>query len=186
MNEAITDEEAIARIRGGDIASYEILASRHQRRLHTLARQFLDSEADVEDAVQGAHLAALTHFHQYAGRSSFLGWMSAITRNEAFLRRRRARRVVAIAEEHLDSLPSPLRDPERQAIDRDPDCLLSCALASLPSAYQTVFRLREIEHVSTVEAGKRLGLTGACVKSRLHRARMLVRGSLADKLRRVQ
>ena len=70
LNEAITDDEAIARIRSGDIASYEILATRHQRRLHAVARQFLDSEADVEDAVQGAHLLALTHLHQYAGRSS--------------------------------------------------------------------------------------------------------------------
>ena len=186
MNQAITDEEAIARVRGGDIASYEILATRHHRRLHTVARQFLDSEADVEDAVQGAHLAALTHLHQYAGRSSFLGWMSTITKNEAFLQRRRGRRVVALAEEQLDSLASPLRDPEEQAIDRESDGLLSGALARLPSNYQTVFRLREIEKVSTVEAGKRLGLSGACVKSRLHRARMLVRGSLADKLGRVQ
>ena len=111
--------------------------------------------------------------------------MSAITRNEALVQRRRSKRVVLAGEEQLDALPSSQRDPEKQAIDRDSEYLLRGALASLPSTYRTVFQLREMERVSTVEAGKRLGLTGACVKSRLHRARTLVRGSLVEKQKRV-
>jgi RNA polymerase sigma-70 factor, ECF subfamily len=184
MNHAISDEEAIARIRGGDIASYEILATRHHRALYKVARRFLDSEADAEDAVQGAHLLALTHFGQYAGRCSFVGWMSAITRNEAFTQMRRRQSVVATDEEALDSMPSKLRGPEEQVLDRDFDDMLSGALASLPSAYRSVFRLREVERVSTAEAGQQLGLTGACVKTRLRRARILLRKALADRLGR--
>ena len=175
MNAAITDEEAIGRVMRGETSSYEVLATRYHRRLHRLAQKFLRSAADAEDAVQGAHLLALRHIDQYAGRSSYFTWMSSITVNEALGQMRQRKGVVEAGEEQVRSLRSPMRDPEQQAIDRQFDGILAAALERLPPAYGEVFRLREMETLSTAETGERLGLTEACVKTRLVRARGLLR-----------
>jgi RNA polymerase sigma-70 factor (ECF subfamily) len=175
MNIAITDEEAIGRVRRGETSSYEVLATRYHRRLYRLAQKFLRSEADAEDAVQGAHLLALRHIDQYAGRSSYLAWMSSITVNEALSQMRRKKGVVEAGEEQIGSIRSPMRNPEQQAIDRQYDGILAAALERLPPAYGEVFRLRELEALSTAETGERLGLTEACVKTRLVRAKGLLR-----------
>lgn len=178
MKAAITDEEAIGRVRMGETSSYEILAVRYHRRLHRLAQKFLRSDADAEDAVQGAHLLALRNIDQYAGRSSYLTWMSSITINEALGQMRRKKGDVELDEQQIDSIRSPMPDPEQQAIDQDFDGILTVALDSLPRAYSEVLRLREMETLSTAETGERLGLTEGCVKTRLVRARGLLRRRL--------
>jgi RNA polymerase sigma-70 factor (ECF subfamily) len=182
MNVVITDEEAIGRVRGGETSSYEVLATRYQGRLYRLAQKFLHSEADAEDAVQGAHLLALRNIGQYEGRSSYLTWMSSITINQALSQMRRKKGDVELDEEQMGSMCSPKRDPEQQAIDRDFDGILTVALESLPSAYSEVFRLREMETLSTAETGERLGLSEGCVKTRLVRARGLLRRRLTQKM----
>jgi RNA polymerase sigma-70 factor, ECF subfamily len=182
MNAAITDEEAIGRVRRGETSSYEVLATRYHRRLHRLALRVLRSDADAEDAVQGAHLRALIHIDQYAGRSSYLTWMSSITINEALSQMRRKKGLVEAGEEQIGSIRSPVPDPEQQAIDQDFDGILTIALEGLPPAYSEVFRLREMETLSTAETGERLGLTEGCVKTRLVRARGLLRRRLTRTL----
>jgi RNA polymerase sigma-70 factor (ECF subfamily) len=183
MNAAITDEEAIGRVRRGETSSYEVLATRYHRRLYRLAQKFLRSEADAEDAVQGAHLLALRNIDQYAGRSSYLTWMSSITINEALSQMRRRKGDVELGQEQIGSLRSPMRNPEQQAIDRDFDGILTVALEGLPPAYSEVFRLREMETLSTAETGERLGLTEGCVKTRLVRAKGLLRRRLTQTLK---
>jgi RNA polymerase sigma-70 factor (ECF subfamily) len=183
MNAAITDEEAIGRVRRGETSSYEVLATRYHRRLYRLAQKFLRNEADAEDAVQGAHLLALRHIDQYAGRSSYLTWMSSITVNEALGQMRQKKGVVEAGEDWIGSIRSPMRNPEQQAIDRQFDGILAAAMERLPPAYGEVFRLREMETLSTAETGERLGLTEACVKARLVRARGLLRRRISRTLK---
>jgi len=180
MNEAITDEEAIGRIKQGDMASYSVLAARYHDRLCRVALRVLRNQADAEDAVQGAHLLALTHFDQYEGRSSYLGWMRSITVNEALTQKRRNKGGVPADVQEVDTLASSFADPERQVIDRDLQGHVRAALECLPPAYRAVFRLRDLESVSTAETGERLGLTEACVKTRLVRARSLLRRRLSQ------
>jgi RNA polymerase sigma-70 factor (ECF subfamily) len=183
MNAAITDEEAIGRVRRGETSSYGVLATRYHRRLYRLAQKYLRSEADAEDAVQGAHLLALRHFDQYEGRSSYFTWMSSITVNEALSQMRRKKGAVETGEELMGSICSPTRNPEQQAMDRQFDGILAAALERLPPAYGEVFRLREMETLSTAETGERLGLTEACVKARLVRARGLLRRRITRTLK---
>jgi RNA polymerase sigma-70 factor (ECF subfamily) len=178
MVQPISDDEAIRRVRGGDTRSYEILASRYFRPLHRIAWRFLRNNADAEDAVQRAHLLALTHIDQYAGRSGYLSWMYSIVVNEARTQMRKAWRLVNGEDAYMERLSSSMRNPEQQAFDRDFEHLLERAVETLPSAFQPVFRLREMEELSTAETGQRLGLTDACVKSRLFRARSLLRKRL--------
>jgi DNA-directed RNA polymerase specialized sigma24 family protein len=88
----------------------------------------------------------------------------AITVNEALGQMRRKKGVVETGEEQVDSIRSPLRDPEQQAIGRQFDGILTAALELLLPAHGEVFRLREMETLSTAETGERLGLTEICVK----------------------
>ncbi len=184
MNEAISDDELVRRVKDGDTGAYGILALRYHRRLRLLAQRFVKNEDEAEDAVQGAHVLALKHIGQYSGQSSYLSWMSAITVNECFTQMRKRRATVETAEDEIETMRSSARDPEGQAIDNDFDGILRGALANLPAAYGVVFRLREMESLSTAETGERLGLTEGCVKTRLLRARLMLRQTLAPTLKR--
>ncbi len=108
--------------------------------------------------------------------------MRSITANQARAEMRRRRGATMVDVEHLDLFPSSVPSPEQQAIDRDLRDAVREALESLPAAYSMVFRLRELEYLSTAETGARLGLTTECVKTRLGRARSLLRRKLVPKL----
>ena len=180
MVHQISDDEVVWRVRSGDTESYEVLATRYHAQLCRVARRMLRSEADAEDAVQGAHLQALTHLHQYSGGSNFFRWMYSIVVNEARMQMRRGWRTAKTGDAYKASLASRVRGPEQQAIDRDVEDILERALESLPDDYKPVFRGREMEELSTAETGERLGLTDACVKTRLFRARKLMRTKLKE------
>jgi RNA polymerase sigma-70 factor, ECF subfamily len=181
MLQTITDEEVICRIRNGDTKSYEVLASRYHRPLHRVARRLLRSEADAEDAVQGAHLRALTRIDQYAG-AGYFRWMYSIVVNEALTQMRKRRRLVGIGDFHAEHLSSQVRGPEEQVIEQNAEDILERAVQTLPVFYQPVFRLREMQDLTTAETGERLGLSKACVKSRLLRAKKMVRKRLRQTL----
>ncbi len=181
MTTTLTDEEVIQCVRAGDTESYQILASRHQQRLNRIARRFARNESDAEDAVQGAHLLALKHFHQFEGRSTYVQWMASITINEVRTGYRR-NRISGNVEELQDCYPAPSPSPEQLAIGGDIQRIVDDALDRIPAAYSTVFRMRELAAMSTAETGRRLGLSEACVKSRMHRARSMLRRSIGDQL----
>jgi RNA polymerase sigma-70 factor (ECF subfamily) len=173
----ISDEEAAWRVRSGDTTAYEVLAARYDRSLHRVARRVLRSEADADDVVQQAHLLALSHIDQYRG-SGYFRWMYSIVVNEARTQMRKTRHLINIDDSCTEWLSSSMRNPEQQALAQDAEQLLERVIESLPSAYQPVFRLREMEDLTTAETGERLGLTGACVKTRLFRAKNILRRTL--------
>jgi RNA polymerase sigma-70 factor (ECF subfamily) len=177
MVHEITDDEAVGRVQSGDTRSYEVLAARYDRSLHRVARRLLRSEADADDIVQRAHLLALSHIDQYRG-SGYFRWMYSIIVNEAHTQMRKARHLTNIDDSCTRWLSSPMRDPEQQAAAQDVEQILERAVQSLPSAYQPVFRLREMEELTTAETGERLGLTDSCVKTRLFRAKNMLRRTL--------
>lgn len=182
MKHILSDEEAVERVKAGDRDSYAVLADRYRLRLHRLARGFVRQSADVEDAVQAAHLQAWQHFHQYEGRSPYVHWMTTITINEVRTAYRR-NRVGAAAEELEDRHKAPDPNPEQAAIGKDLVRVVENALARIPQAYSSVFRMREMAELSTAETGQSLGLSEACVKSRLLRARSMLRRVVETELR---
>ena len=181
MYESISDEEAIGRVAQGDSQVYDVLAVRYAKRLHGLARSILRNEADAEDVVQSAHMLALRHLDQYAGRSTYIRWMSTITVREAITQIRRSRHVMRDSgSDGLEFVPADVRTPEQLAISQELAEILDGAQRLLPLKYWVVFRLREVESLSESETAARLGITRACVRIRLFRARILLRGVLAD------
>jgi len=83
---------------------------------------------------------------------------------------------------YIDTLISPEADPERQAYAQELRRVLEAAVEALPDNYRTVFMLRDIEGLSTSETGEGLGLGEEAVKTRLHRARAMIRRAVTERI----
>ncbi len=182
-----SDEHLVERVRAGETGLYGVLMVRHNRRLHSVASRILQSEADAEDAVQEAHLHVLARLDQFAGRSSFLTWLTRIVMNEALMRRRARKPSVTLDAPPADGgasvvLISGARNPEQEALRGEMRGLLQSSLRALPEKYRVVFRMREVDEVDSETVALRLGISHECVKTRLHRAKTLLRRRLRSRM----
>ncbi|MCY1019653.1 RNA polymerase sigma factor [Pyxidicoccus sp. MSG2] len=184
-----SDEEVALRVRQGETALFEVLMRRHNQRVYRAVRSLLQDEAEVEDAMQQAYVQAFTHLAQFEGGSRFSTWLIRIAVNEALQRlRHRGRRVVlggggdGIQEGDMKLLERNEPDPERRAFGRELARLLELTLDELPDIHRTVFMLREIEKLSTAETAEVLSVSEDVVKTRLHRAKALVRERMEARL----
>jgi len=179
------DAEVVDRIRRGETELFEVLMRRHNQKLYRAARSvFPRDPGEAEDVVQDAWVRAFSHLEQFEGRSSLSTWLGRITLHEAWARSRRRRRM-----EPLDDLPAgkdtampsqtPVPDPEKDAAATEMRAILEAAVDALPETYRTVFMLRSVEDMSTEETAESLDLTTDAVKTRLHRARALLRKEIS-------
>jgi len=193
LSAALPDIEVVRRVQAGDSALFEILMRRHNQRVYRVVRSVVKDEADVEDVMQQAYINAFTHLQQFEERSQFSTWLVRIALHEAFGRRRKVQRAETTAArlhsdddddrgELMDNLASPAADPERQAYAQELHRVLEAAVDTLPETYRTVFMLRDIEGLSTSEAGQGLGLGDEAVKTRLHRARVMIRRAVTARI----
>ena len=176
----LTDEEVVGRVRAGDTHLFEVLMRRYNQRLYRAARAILQNDEEAEDAVQQAYLNAYRHLSQFEGRARFSTWLTRIAVHEALARRRRARRYpIAVSDDQrIERAASAAPDPERQTYASELGMLLESALAALPHGYRSVFMLREIDGLNTAESAQQLRLSEGAVKTRLHRARDLLKRKL--------
>jgi len=177
----MTDAEIVERVRAGETALFEILMRRHNQRIYRAARAVIKDEADTEDVMQQAYINAFTHLSQFQDRSQFSTWLTGITVHEA-LARRRKRKPEETPEDVMETLTSPQPDPERQAYAAELRRVLEAAVDSLPETYRLVFMLRDIEGLSTSETAAGLELGDEAVKTRLHRARAMVRSAITERI----
>jgi RNA polymerase sigma-70 factor (ECF subfamily) len=151
-------------------------------RVYHMARRMVCNETDAEDVTQDVFMQVIRNLSSFRGESAFPTWLHRVTVNAALAHRRKhALRAHAslgedteldLCDEHQDSPPDLLLSQEqRQFIHR--------AIESLPEVYREVIILSDIEGASNAEIGERLELTLPAVKSRLHRARLLLRDLLA-------
>jgi RNA polymerase sigma-70 factor (ECF subfamily) len=184
---ALSDEEVVRRIREGETALFEVLMRRYNQRLFRVARAILRDEAEAEDVMQQAYVNAYTHLHQFEERARFGTWLTRIAVNEALVRLRRRGRVEEVDampeldERTMDVLSSKALNPEEQALRRELRAILESSFEAIPEIYRSVFMLREVEGLSTTEAAECLGLSEDAVKTRLHRARALLRQELFER-----
>ncbi len=185
--EGISDEEVLRRIRGGDTAIYEILMRRYNQRLYRVAFSILRNDGEAEDVMQEAYVLAYQHLDQFAGDAKFSTWLTKIAVHEALKRIRRRQSSGGIQAsldtdlQIMDSLRTPTRDPERQAYDEQLRLILEQAIDSLPDGYRSVFVFRAVEGLSVAETAACLDLGEEAVKTRLHRARHLLRKALRER-----
>lgn len=180
--EALSDEQVVGRVRGGDVALFGILMRRHTQRLHRAARAITWDDHEARDVVQNTYVRAYEYLDQFAGRAKFSTWLTRIAVHEALTRRDRARRFMDI-EEAAPMLPCHRDNPEQQASDRELAEALEEAIGALPDIHRSVFMLREVDGLSTAETAARLEITKQATKSRLHRARMRLRNRLSTHVR---
>jgi RNA polymerase sigma-70 factor (ECF subfamily) len=188
----LSDRDIVRRVRGGESALFEILMRRHNQRLYRVARAVMKNESEVEDVMQQAYIKAFTHLDQFEERAQFSTWLTQIALREAFSRRRKLRRIEAAvrqpwaAEQNrvdaMETFASPQAGPEHQAYARELSGLLEAAVDSLPEMYRTVFMLREIEGLTTSETAESLELGAEAVKTRLHRARAMIRRAITERV----
>jgi RNA polymerase sigma-70 factor (ECF subfamily) len=189
---ALPDAEIVRRVCAGESALFEILMRRHNQRVYRVARAVVKDETEVEDVMQQAYINAFTHLHQFDERSQFSTWLIRIALHEAFGRRRKMQRTESVTGiqsnldenrgELMDTIASPQADPERQAYAEELNRVLEAAVDTLPETYRTVFMLRDIEGLSTSETGEGLGLGEEAVKTRLHRARAMIRRAVTARI----
>jgi RNA polymerase sigma-70 factor (ECF subfamily) len=179
---ALSDDDIVRRIRGGESALFEILMRRYNQRLYRVARSIVRDEDEAEDVMQQAYVNAFVHLHQFAERAQFSTWLTRIAVYEALARlrrRRRAREVDAMDDgDPWESVAAHEPDPERQAFAGELREALEAALEALPETYRCVFVLRDVEGLNTTEAAECLGVSTDVVKTRLHRAHAFMRREL--------
>jgi RNA polymerase sigma-70 factor, ECF subfamily len=181
------DEDVVKRVLAGEAALYEILMRRYNQRLYRVARSILRNDVDAEDVMQEAYVRAYEHLNQFAGEARFSTWLTKIAVYEALGRLRRQRRTenldsVLDSDRHVMArMTSDTRDPERQAYDDELRIVLEGAIDSLPEPYKLVFVLRSVEGMSVAETAGCLDIGVEAVKTRLHRARSLLRKDLQQR-----
>jgi RNA polymerase sigma-70 factor (ECF subfamily) len=182
---ALSDEEVVERVRLGETALFEVLMRRHNTRLYRAVRAVMRDEHEVEDVMQQAYFNAYMHLHQFAGRARFSTWLTRIAVHEAFSRGRRKGVLMETGtadsegrEDRDAALASTEPSPEHRAFSSELHVLLEDAIDALPEGYREVFMLREIEEMPTAEVAEALDLSEEAVKTRLHRARGLMREHL--------
>jgi RNA polymerase sigma-70 factor (ECF subfamily) len=189
------DRTLAARVASGHHASFEMLMRRYNARLFRVARAILRDDAEAEDALQDAYLDAYRRMDSFHGESALATWLTRLVINRALMRLRRHRRdrivvpFAAAVDRDGRSMETEMADPQaeppgaaiwrtevRQLIERRVD--------ELPVAFRTVFVLRDVEDLSVEETAACLSIPAATVRTRLFRARALLREALARDLDR--
>ena len=151
----------------------------------------LGNVEDAEEAMQDAFIKAFRHLDQFRRESRFTTWLTRIVVNEALQRRGARKNVVALDEvpefeaEFASRRYEPWRaDPEMQRGEKEQRGLIESAIQALPTIYREVFVLRDVEGMSAEEASEALSISVPALKSRLLRARLMMRETLATSLER--
>jgi RNA polymerase sigma-70 factor (ECF subfamily) len=190
---ALGDADLVAHARRGDREAFRQIMRRGNQRLFRIARGVLNDDAEAEDAVQEAYTAAFSKLDGFRGEASLLTWMTRIVLNECYGRLRRRRPTVGIeqieaAQQHDDGriLMFPTRygneDPAAGASRAQMRILIERAIDALPEPFRVVFVMREIEDCSIEETVSARDIRAETVKTRLHRARRLLRSALHENL----
>jgi RNA polymerase sigma-70 factor (ECF subfamily) len=186
-----TDAELAARTVKGDPRAFEALMRRHNRMLFRTARAILRDDAEAEDALQEAYMQAYRSLGTFRAEAKLTTWLARIVANEALMRLRKQTRRAEI----VPMQPAASADGLEQVMDSDMDKapqasmertemrrLLEAQIDALPEAYRAVFVLRAVEELSVEETAAVLELAPATVRTRLFRARSLLREALAQKI----
>jgi len=185
---ATREQELIARVQRGQNELFYELVQPYERRVYAAAMAILRNEADAEDCAQEAMLKAFANLRRFRAESRFSTWLIQITVNEALMRRRRERTVAMEGlddrrDEETDYVPRDFADwreiPSEALERKEVRERLAQALASLDRKYREVFVLRDVEQLNIQETAEVLGISVASVKTRLLRARLMLRDLLA-------
>ncbi len=191
------DEEErliVQRVKAGDQQAFEALYRRYVSMVYRQAFKLVGNEAEAEEVVQEVFLTLYEKAKTFRGDSAFSTWLYRLTVNTTLMKLRRRKRSKEVAiEDYLPKyqddghhLVRPVvdwsRNPEESLLSLEVQRTLQHALDRLPPVDKAVVVLSDLDGLANKEVGKALGLSVPAVKSRLHRARLFLRGNLAVSL----
>ena len=187
---ALSDATLLERIGRGDQAAFEGVMRKYNGKLFRVARAILKDDTDAEDVLQDAYLDAYRHLGDFRGDSELSTWLTRIVVNHALMRLRREKRRSSIVP--FQSMTAPdgetpetqvpdnrSESPSAGAIRAETRRILERRIDELPHSFRTVFVMREVEDMSMEEIAECLSISSATVRTRLFRARALLREALA-------
>jgi RNA polymerase sigma-70 factor (ECF subfamily) len=184
-----SDSELLKRARQGHPDAFSTLVRRHDRYLYRVARSVLRDDDEAEDVVQQTYLQAYINFANFRSEANLRTWLTRIALNDALSRRRRQRSTVELSQldtarerTRSDVLLSSLTNstPEHAAALNQIRKVFERAIDDLPPAFRTVLIMRDVEEASVDETAIVLGIKSETVRTRLHRARRMLRDSLGE------
>ena len=185
-----SDGVLIRRALAHEEAAVRAIMVANNRRLYRLARGILRNDGEAEDVVQETYVRAFTHLSDFRSDSSLATWLARIAINEAIGRLRQRRLTIELTslpqgalEAQIIQFPlAPSEDPEKSTAQRQIREVVEGAIDELPEAFRLVFITRVIEGMTVEETAEILSLRAETVKTRLHRARGMLRRKIEKKI----
>jgi RNA polymerase sigma-70 factor, ECF subfamily len=186
----VDDAELVGRIARHDQAAFEVLMRRHNGKLFRVARAILKDDAEAEEALQDAYLDTYRHIGDFRGGARLSTWLTRIVINQALMRLRKQKRdriVVPFGSERAAEQGQAEADVTDERSETPPGATLRAEIRralerridELPTAFRTVFVMREVDDMTVDETAECLSIPAATVRTRLFRARALLREALA-------
>ena len=171
-----SDYTLAQRAASGDLAAFEQLYERHNRRVYSLCLRMTQNVAEAEDLAQEAFIQLFRKIGSFRGESAFTTWLHRLTVNQVLMHfRKRGVRLEQTTDDGETPVqivagtqnPNSMPVVDRIALDR--------AIGQLPPGYRTVFVLHDVEGHEHEEIARMLGCSVGTSKSQLHKARMKLR-----------
>lgn len=183
-----SDGELVEQCRSGEADAFRMLVERYQDRIFNAAYRMVGFEEDARDIVQDAFLKAYENLSRFRGESGFYTWVFRIAMNLALSHRRKSKRLrlVVSVEDPVKIAASGtqagrLVDPPEAAMEAvETEQRVTEALQGLDADHRAAVVLRDIEGLDYQSISSILDVPPGTVKSRIHRARMLLRERLKD------
>jgi len=184
-----SEAELIKSVCSGEREAFYELVRPYERMIYATAFSVVKNPADAEEIAQEAVLKALSHLSSFRAESKFSTWLVQITYNEAKMKLRKARPHLYESiddqqqTEEGDFWPRDFADwrpiPSELLEQNEIRQTVQDAINSLSPSYREALVLRDVQHLSIKETSTILGISEPNVKTRLHRARLLLRDRLA-------
>jgi RNA polymerase sigma-70 factor (ECF subfamily) len=186
-----SEADLVARLKAGDERALESIFNLYAAKLYNVAQRILSDAADAEEIVQDVFWTAFRKAEAFQGNSQFSTWLYRLTVNAALGKIRRSKKNKETAyEEFMPKFEKDGHHSVRPVVDwsdtleakyakQETQVLLARALDQLKPLDKTVVILSDLEGMSDKEIAAATSLTVSAVKTRLHRARLFLRGKLA-------
>lgn len=189
------DIEFVHAAQRGDPRAFAQLVGKYEARVYNLARKMMRDPQDAEDVLQETFISVFRHLKDFQGDSSFSTWLYRIATNASLMKLRGRKPPPLSLDEPVESdgegaLPREIVDwgitPEEALLSGEVRAQMDAAVDALPESLRAVFVLRDIEGLAVQETADVLSISVPNVKTRLHRARLLLRENLSEYFKRAK
>jgi len=183
------DLKCVRATRDGNAEAFADIVKRYQDRVFNTIYRLLGDHEDAKDLTQQTFLRAYMSLDRFKGASSFYTWLYRIGVNAALdERKKRPRRARPMGDAFAETVDTDTRrptsaansNPAEQVLSREREQMVTRAIASLDELHRGVLVLRDIEGMDYDQISEVLAVPRGTIKSRLHRARLVLKEKLKD------